>query len=210
VIGRVIEVANNRWKLDVNARQHAVLQIGAVSLHGGVHRRRTVDDTLQMRSYFVENDLLVADVQSTYADGSIALHVPKSYHKLDNGVFVSVSPSLIRRVKTHFCSLPCGIDIIIGNNGYIWITPSLTEDEIELRNAEDSTWTPGPITKDVRLAMARVRNSISILAQLFNPIFPDTIMHIFNNSLAHNVADMLKPEIIHEVSQGLENIQTSV
>ena len=205
----MVEVANNRWKLDVNARQHATLQIGAVSLHGGVHRRRTVDDTLQMRSYFVEHDLLVADVQSVHSDGTLALHVPKSYHKLDNGVFVSVPPSLIRRVKTHFCSLPCGVDVVLGNNGYIWISPSLTEEEIELRSAEDSTWTPGPISKDLRLSISRVRNAIAILAQLFHPIFPDTIMHIFNNSLPFSVADLLKPDIVSTVSEGLESIQAT-
>lgn len=32
-------------------------------------------------------------------------------------------PSLIKRRKNHFHNLPCGISIIIGNNGYIWISP---------------------------------------------------------------------------------------
>lgn len=207
VIGRVVEVANNRWKLDVNARQHAVLQIGAVSLHGGVHRRRTVDDTLQMRSYFVENDLIVADVQSVHSDGGLVLHVPKSYFKLDNGIFIAVPPSLIRRVKTHFCSLSCGIDVILGNNGYIWISPSLSEDDLEKRSAEDSTWSPAPITKDIRLAIARVRNAIAILAQLFQPIFPDSIMHIFNNSISYNASEMLKPEVISAITQGIDAVK---
>lgn len=204
VVGRVVEVANNRWKLDVNGRQHAVLQIGSVSLHGGVHRRRTVDDALQMRSYFVENDILVADVQSIYHDGAVVLHVPKSYHKLENGVFTSVPPSLVRRLKTHFCTLSCGVDAILGNNGYIWLTQSLSEDEIELREQEDSIRTPKPIQRDTRLAIARVRNAIAILAHYYLPVHPDTIMHIFNNSLEHSVSDLLKPEIMQTVVNGIE------
>lgn len=206
VIGRVVEVANNRWKLDVNGRQSAVLQIGAVGLHGGIHRRRTVDDALQMRSYFVENDILVADVQSIYQDGSVVLGIPnqKSYKKLEDGLFTSVPPSLIRRLKTHFCQLPCGVHAILGNNGYIWLTQALTEDEIEERDAEDSTWTPKPIQKDARLNIARVKNAIAILAHFYLPVHPDTIMYIFNNSLEHSVADLLKTEVMHSVVKGIE------
>ena len=33
-----------------------------------------------------------------------------------------VPPILVRRLKSHFCSLPCGVDLILGLNGYIWIS----------------------------------------------------------------------------------------
>lgn len=36
---------------------------------------------------------------------------------------MTVSPSLVKRRKTHFHNLPCGATIILGNNGYIWIAP---------------------------------------------------------------------------------------
>ena len=29
---------------------------------------------------------------------------------------------LIRRLKSHFFSLPCGVDVILGLNGYIWVS----------------------------------------------------------------------------------------
>jgi exosome complex component RRP4 len=45
--------------------------------------------------------------------------------KLRNGVLVIVPPTLILRLKSHFHSLSCGVDLILGMNGYIWIqTPS--------------------------------------------------------------------------------------
>lgn len=52
---------------------------------------------------------------------------------------MKVFPSLISRRKNHFHNLPCGISVIIGNNGYIWISPPLKEiidpsDEEELEN----------------------------------------------------------------------------
>ena len=31
-------------------------------------------------------------------------------------------PTLIRRLKSHFVSLPCGIDVILGLNGYVWVS----------------------------------------------------------------------------------------
>ena len=41
---------------------------------------------------------------------------------------MQVSPSLVKRRKTHFHNLPCGASIILGNNGYVWICPTVNED----------------------------------------------------------------------------------
>jgi exosome complex RNA-binding protein Rrp4 len=42
---------------------------------------------------------------------------------------VKVFPSLVKRRKTHFHNLPCGASIILGNNGFIWICPTVSDDE---------------------------------------------------------------------------------
>ncbi len=42
--------------------------------------------------------------------------------QLHNGQFLRVPSSLIKRCKQHFHTLPCGVDIIIGTNGYVWMT----------------------------------------------------------------------------------------
>lgn len=34
---------------------------------------------------------------------------------------MSVPPTLITRLKSHFHSLPCGVDVILGMNGLIWV-----------------------------------------------------------------------------------------
>lgn len=41
---------------------------------------------------------------------------------------MQVSPSLVKKRKTHFHNLPCGASLILGNNGYIWICPTLNEE----------------------------------------------------------------------------------
>ncbi len=49
-----------------------------------------------------------------------------------NGQFIRVPAGLIKRCKQHFHSLSMGVEIILGNNGYVWLhatdpVPSSTE-----------------------------------------------------------------------------------
>lgn len=40
---------------------------------------------------------------------------------------MTVPPSLIVRLKSHFHSLPFGVDLIIGLNGYIWVSKTVAK-----------------------------------------------------------------------------------
>ena len=51
--------------------------------------------------------------------------------QLRNGQLVTVPPILIRRLKSHFYSLPCGVDLILGLNGYIWVSKHVKDNEQE-------------------------------------------------------------------------------
>lgn len=44
---------------------------------------------------------------------------------------MQLSPSLIKRQKTHFHNLPCGASIILGNNGFVWLYPTPEQQEEE-------------------------------------------------------------------------------
>lgn len=103
VLGRVVDIAGKRWKLDVGGRQDAILQLGAVHLPGGAQRRRNTVDELNMRALYAENDLISCEVQSFYADGAVALHTRSlKYGRLANGQLVRAPPTLVKRVKRHF------------------------------------------------------------------------------------------------------------
>ncbi|KAL7415679.1 hypothetical protein BDY24DRAFT_406274 [Mrakia frigida] len=132
VVGRITEVAAKRWKVDAGSRQDAVLMLSSVNLPGGVQRRKLESDELQMRQFFEEGDLLVAEVQSLMGDGTMSLHTRSlRYGKLKNGHLITLPPSLLPRLKSHFHTLPCGVDLILGLNGFIWVSmhiPSLEED----------------------------------------------------------------------------------
>lgn len=59
VIGRIVEVAGQRWKVEANARQDAVLMLSSVNLPGGVQRRKVESDSLKMREFLAEGDVSV-------------------------------------------------------------------------------------------------------------------------------------------------------
>ncbi|KAM3499384.1 hypothetical protein MY10362_007348 [Beauveria mimosiformis] len=141
VVGRIVEVHAKRWRVDVAASQLAILQISAINLPGGILRKRTETDELQIRSFFSEGDLVVAEVQQLHQDGAASLHTRSlKYGKLRNGVFASVSGTgggagVVRAKRQAWTMEPAAaaaggtgaaaahkIDVLLGVNGYIWIS----------------------------------------------------------------------------------------
>ncbi|KAI9653200.1 MAG: exosome non-catalytic core subunit rrp4 [Alyxoria varia] len=91
VLGRIVEVQSRRWRVDIAAPLLASLPLSAINLPGGVLRRRTAVDELNVRRFFEEGDCVVAEVQGLQQDGSAGLHTRSlRYGKCRNGVFVSV------------------------------------------------------------------------------------------------------------------------
>lgn len=129
IVGRIVEVGNKRWKVDIGGKQHAVLMLGSVNLPGGILRRKSESDELQMRSFLKEGDLLNAEVQSLFQDGSASLHTRSlKYGKLRDGQFCEVPSSLIIRSKNHTHNLPGNVTVVLGVNGFIWLRKTSTMD----------------------------------------------------------------------------------
>lgn len=180
VVGRITEVQPRRWKVDANSRQDAVLMLSSINLPGGVQRRKLESDELQMRTFFEEGDLLVAEVQAFFSDGAMSLHTRSlKYGKLRNGQLVTVSPILVRRLKSHFLTLPCGVDLILGLNGYIWVSKHVKESEQEGEEGFDAEAVYSnqndEIDASTRTAISRVTNIIRVLASHFLPL-TDTLL----------------------------------
>ncbi|SCV74964.1 BQ2448_7993 [Microbotryum intermedium] len=192
VIGRIAEVGPRRWKVEANAAQNAVLMLASINLPGGVQRRKLESDELQMRTFFQEGDLLVAEVQAFFSDGAMSLHTRSlKYGKLKNGMLVIVPPSLIVRLKSHFHSLPYGVDLIIGLNGYIWISKTLPRDP-RLQNdaaenggfGEESAHTVYSSDNDdisgrIRRAITRTAIVIVLMAKYCIPLSADIILEAY-------------------------------
>ena len=115
-----------------------------------------------------------------------------------------VPPSLIKRTKQHFHSLPepLSVDIIFGTNGYIWISAPRSassssaagagagteeSEDAEMRDAGDSASASTleakaahkPTAPNVRERICRVRNSIVALSRANIPIYRDTVLDVY-------------------------------
>jgi len=175
VVGRVSEVGPRRWKVELNARLDGILMLSSVNLPGGIQRRKLEADELQMRNFFEEGDLFVAEVQSLFADGAPSLHTRSlKFGKLRNGQLVVVPATLIRRLKSHFFSMPCGVDVILGMNGYVWVSKHLQEHQQVGEEGFDAEAVYSnindPIDPSTRAAISRVSNIITSLARSNVPL----------------------------------------
>ncbi|KAI8602918.1 exosome complex exonuclease rrp4 [Dissophora ornata] len=201
VVGRITEVAQKRWKVDLNARLDGILMLSSVNLPGGVQRRKQESDELQMRNFFMEGDLVVAEVQTFFADGAYSVHTRNlKYGKLRNGTFISVSPALVQRCKSHFHSLSCGVDVILGLNGYIWVSAHVTQNLDEIDTEQVYSNKNKDITPADREAIARVANCIRALAQNFIFINDTIISFAYEASLQYALKEMHKKEVMHDIA----------
>ncbi|KAK2816246.1 hypothetical protein Q7C36_022517 [Tachysurus vachellii] len=197
VVGRITEVQQKRWKVETNSRLDSILLLSSVNLPGGELRRRSAEDELTMRDYLQEGDLISAEVQSVFSDGALSLHTRSlKYGKLGQGVFVQVSPSLIKRQKTHFHNLTCGASIILGNNGYIWIYPTPGHQDEEAGGYYTSL---APISLPDREVISRLRNCLLALAAHKVLLYDTSILYCYESSVTHQIKDILKPEITDEI-----------
>jgi len=205
VVGRVVGVQQKRWKVDINSRLDGVLLLSSVNLPGGELRRRGAEDELSMRAYLVEGDLVSAEVQNIWGDGSLSLHTRSlKYGKLGQGVLVTVSPSLIKRRKTHFHSLPVGASIILGNNGLVWLHPSSQggEGEGEASGAGAGGFSAdlGVVGHEQREVLARLRAVVVSLASNGCMLWDTSIMYGWEASTKYSVTEMLAREAARDVA----------
>jgi exosome complex RNA-binding protein Rrp4 len=131
------------------------------------------------------------------------------YGKLDTGQFVTAQSSLVKRARRHFHTLDCGVHIILGNNGYVFLSilapgsTGVTEgpDATALQRAE-------PDAKQ-RQTIARVRNAIVALDQEFIAISPETIMSVFTASEEElvRVPDMLRPDVARGICSAARELR---
>ncbi|SNX86944.1 related to RRP4 - 3`-5` exoribonuclease [Melanopsichium pennsylvanicum] len=216
VIGRVTEVGPKRWKVDINAKTDSALQLSSINLPGGIQRRKVESDELQMRNFFQENDLLVAEVQMMFQDNSSALHTRSlRYGKLKNGVLVTASPNLIQRLKSHFVhlkdeSLSLDVDLIIGLNGYIWIAKHFPYNQPSNSSGTDERGLAGSgvgmdidatysdqndadLSVELRMQILRVAKCIHMLDAYHHPISDATIHALVSISVAY-IGDILQQQ----------------
>ncbi|XP_071948303.1 exosome complex component RRP4-like [Antedon mediterranea] len=197
IVGRITEVGQKRWKVDTNSRLDSMLMLSSVNLPGGELRRRSAEDELSMRDYLTEGDLISAEVQTIHQTGIVSLHTRSlKYGKLGQGILLKVSPSLVLRRKTHFHNLPCGATVILGNNGYIWISQNRNEEDTELAGGFIQNLEPVPIAD--REVIVRLNNCIRALACHRMMLYDTSILYAYEESLKYEIKELLSSEVMDE------------
>ncbi|MEN2497675.1 MAG: Exosome complex component RRP4 [Marteilia pararefringens] len=196
VIGRVVDLESKCWRIDILSHSSATLQLSYVNLPGGEMRRRSEKDERAMRNYLSEGDLISAEIQSIQANGRIFLHTRNlKYGKLGEGILISVMPSLIKRTKSHFCILPCGVAIIFGMNGYIWIesvetgsinnpAENLDADSFANQNSKNE------LSKNELKTIIRAKVCIEILAENRNMLHDASLASAYDLSIRFDLDNL--------------------
>lgn len=200
VIGRIVEVQSRKWKVDVAAPLLANLALSSINLPGGTLRRRTSVDELNIRSFFGEGEILVAEVQQLYHDGSATLHTRSlKYGKLRNGYFMSVSGmgggAGVVRAKRQIFTIQTAqggeVDILLGVNGYIWIAKhsEAKKEEVGLNRLEEVATTSmyssqnDDIAAETRQEIARIAGCIRSLIESGVKVDEDTVRRAYDAAL---------------------------
>eukprot|EP00768_Dysnectes_brevis_P002576 gnl/Dysnectes_brevis/1919_a2204_1831.p1 GENE.gnl/Dysnectes_brevis/1919_a2204_1831~~gnl/Dysnectes_brevis/1919_a2204_1831.p1 ORF type:complete len:325 (-),score=91.77 gnl/Dysnectes_brevis/1919_a2204_1831:26-1000(-) len=178
VIGRVSRLSPGRWWVDLNTTRVGVLSINSVNLPGHLRRRSSVDEQ-NMRNYFVEGDLLCAEIQKTgmehkkgkisTKDQAVTLFTRSMLQgKLEHGFLMEVPPILLQASRRHmFHIASCDTSVIIGRNGYVWLSPPRPL-EGDASSVEDRT--PREVSLELRqgmvLAAETIRHLVSVNMQV--------------------------------------------
>lgn len=202
VIGRIVEVQSKRWRVEIGAPLLASLPLAAINLPGGILRKRTDTDELQIRTFFSEGDLLVCEVQSLHNDGSATLHTRSlKYGKLRNGVFVEVKGvgggGGVVRSRRQVWTLDSAngggkVDVILGVNGYIWISKHVEaegakegESRISISKMEEQMSSQAyssqndEIEPETRREIARLRSLVELLVESGLRVDEDILMKAY-------------------------------
>ncbi|KAJ3410965.1 Exosome complex component RRP4 [Chytridiales sp. JEL 0842] len=207
VVGRILEVGQKRWRVDIGGRQDAVLLLAAINLPGGEIRRRSESDELHMRSLLAEGDMISAEIQAFFQDGAASLQTRSlKYGKLRNGSLVIVPSSLIKRSKSHFISLTNGVDVILGLNGHIWVSKhNQISQEAAMQPEGLFSNQNEPISKELRMQIARVCCCLNAMAKEGVMISETLLVYVIEVSARFDAKDILanSKEIMIEASQHL-------
>jgi len=132
VIGQVIDIVFNGWILDINAPYNAFLS--------AMEAPRFINKN-ELSEYFGFRDLVVAKVENTRGRGIDLSLKSKNLGKLEDGMAIFINSNKVPRVigkegsMINLIKEYTGCDIIVGQNGIIWIHGKNLEEEMVAKEA---------------------------------------------------------------------------
>lgn len=131
VIGRVIDINFNGWNIDVKAPSMAFLLASDVSkyIKG------------ELSDYYDIGDVLVCKINAVKPRGIDLTTKGPGLGKLDKGIIIHINSNKVPRVIGKGGSMiklikqETNCDIIVGQNGAVWISGKKVEDELKAKEA---------------------------------------------------------------------------
>lgn len=127
VIGKVIDVTFNGWIVDINAPYQAFLSAMDAGRYVNKH---------DLTEFLDFGDMIIAEVFSVKHRGVDLTLKERGLGKLEEGMIISINPSKVPRVigkagsMINLIKQETGCNIIVGQNGLIWIRGKTIEAEL--------------------------------------------------------------------------------
>lgn len=191
IVGRIIKMSQRRWFVDTGSHVNSVLLLASVNLPGGELRRRNEDDEQKMKNYLKDGDVVAAEVQSVFSDGSASLHTRNlNYGKLPPGRLLKIPNNLCKKCKTRIHKLEkYGTMVIISANGWIWVGSSMFY-STDLSQYSQNIPKILLSTND-HLNISRICNCILLISQFNLSLNINLLNLVIELSLNNQVEDLL-------------------
>jgi len=133
VIGKVTDITFNGWLMDINSPYSSFLPI--MECKGFISKK----DDLSL--IYNHGDMVVAKVIGVKGKGVDLTTKERGFDKLEDGIIVTVNSNKVPRVigkqgsMVNLIKEYTGCDIVVGQNGLIWIKGNSIESELVARDA---------------------------------------------------------------------------
>lgn len=133
VVGKILEITTSTWVIDINS-----VNVGMLGLAEAT--REFIPRNADLSKYYKHGDLVLAKVlmmKPRFAE----LTMRDSGRKLDSGLVIEINPNKVPRVIGRLGSMinlikkETNCNIVIGQNGIIWIRGKNPEEELLARDA---------------------------------------------------------------------------
>merc|ERR1711988_1831605 len=141
-----------------------------------------------------------AEVQKGHESGEVVLQTRSAkYGKLQNGMLVEAPAALVRRQPQHIVTTEWGVQLVLGNNGWIWVgEPPRATGGVESLNFSQMDVCYELVDRRRREEICFTRNCVKVLAKAWLEISVKNIASVRNTAKANGLAakDLSKPEAV--------------
>ncbi|KAK6590209.1 hypothetical protein RS030_172684 [Cryptosporidium xiaoi] len=142
-----------------------------------------------MKSILDEGDVICTEVQRVQSEGICQLHTRSAkYGKLANGLLVKVPNKLIQRQTQHIIKLKYGIQLILGLNGYLWISLPFEQSHTDTINYSSYSVKSEVVSPSSRENIVTIAFIIKLFGSNNLQLIPDRICAVFDHIKALNMS----------------------